>query len=133
MKRIEFRMEGRSFETVEAMARSRNTSVSDLIREALMEKVERERVLSDLNEIRSEIDGLVSLIREEGTRSRRELAEDAVRLLELQRKDMAGSLKRNDEMIKTFVQYVASHEGKRERQEKSDSTSNGKSDWAAAG
>ena len=80
---------------------------SEFVREALVEKLDREAVIGHAAQVREELDALVRELRQEIGRTRRDLMDDHARGLELVRQEIAKSMKKNEELQKTFVMALA--------------------------
>lgn len=111
MKPVRFFIDERDHKHARATAKQRGVPFSELVRDALLEKIERDRVLDAVSEVRNELDGLLSSLRDEQQRSRRELAEDAGRHLEQQRKDSAASYRKQEELTKLLISEIAKRFG----------------------
>ncbi len=107
MKPVRFFIDERDHKLAKDAAARRGVAFSELARDALLEKIKRDMVLEQLESLRGELDHLLASVRDEQQRSRRELIEDASRQLELQRKDIAGSLRKQEELTKFFLSEIS--------------------------
>lgn len=80
---------------------------SEFVREALVEKLDREAVIGHATQVREDLDALVRELRQEIGRTRRDLMDDHARGLELVRQEVAKSMKKNEELQKAFVMALA--------------------------
>lgn len=80
---------------------------SEFVRQALVEKLDREAVIGHATQVREDLDALVRELRQEIGRTRRDLMDDHARGLELVRQEVAKSMKKNEELQKAFVMALA--------------------------
>jgi len=78
-------------------------SFSEFVRQALVEKLDRDQVIAQVVQARQELTNLVHDLRGEVGRLRTDLMDDQRRGTELLRQDAHASLKKNEELLKTFV------------------------------
>lgn len=77
--------------------------LSAFVRDAVREKLDREQVLAQVAQTKTELAQLVQELREEVGRTRRDLMDDSQRSQALMREDLGKSIKKNEELVKTFV------------------------------
>lgn len=109
MKRCEFLIDPQYHQAVADAIRGSNASFSDFVRQAVMEKLGRHRVMGQLEKTRDEVDDLLKQLRVEVGRARKDLIEDNQRGIELIREDIGRSMRKNEEMNKTFLVMLAGH------------------------
>lgn len=80
---------------------------SEFVRQALVEKLDREAVIGHATQVREDLDALVRELRQEIGRTRRDLMDDHARGLELVRQEVGKSMKKNEELQKAFVMALA--------------------------
>lgn len=107
MKLAKFQLHQKDYEAACRLAEAAGVSFSEFARQALIEKSDRQRVLASVQSAQFELAELLADIRQENTRARRELGEDAAKHLELQRREAAASLRKNEELNKTLVMELA--------------------------
>ena len=107
MKRFEIRMSVREHQAISRAAEIIGITASEFARQAMTEKQVRNAVLEHIENARTELEVLVRELREETGRIRRDLMDDQQRGLELMRQEIAKSMKKNEELQKTFVMALA--------------------------
>ena len=107
MKRFEIRMPVREHQAMSRAAEAIGITASEFARQAMAEKQVRTAVLEHIENARTELETLVRELREETGRIRRDLMDDQQRGLELMRQEIAKSMKKNEELQKTFVMALA--------------------------
>lgn len=107
MKRFEFQVQTRVHVAMCQAADAAGVAVSEFVRIAIAEKLDRELLVGQVSEVRNELGELVEVIRTEIARTRKDLMDDNQRGMELVRQDIAKSMKKNEEMTKTFVMQLA--------------------------
>lgn len=100
MKLAKFQIATKDYNDAVALAEGAGVSFSEFVRQALAEKADRQRAIASVNSIRAELSDLLADIRQENVRSRRELSDDATKL-------MTTSLRKNEELTKTLVMELA--------------------------
>jgi hypothetical protein len=85
----------------------KSAGFSEFVRQALVEKLDREAVIGHAAQAREDLDALVRELRQEIGRTRRDLMDDHARGLELVRQEVAKSMKKNEELQKAFVMALA--------------------------
>lgn len=107
MRRSYFYLNDAEHNAVHAAIAAKDVKFSEFARQAVAEKLDRHAVLAQVAQVQAELSALVLELRQEVGRLRRELMDDHTRGLELIRQDVARSLKKNEELQKTFVLALA--------------------------
>lgn len=107
MKAIKIYMQPRDYSRITAELATKGDSFSEFAREAVLEKFDREKLLDQMMMARSGLDELLTEIRQETARSRRDLAAQANNHLELQRNEASTSLARNEEFLQLLVKELS--------------------------
>lgn len=107
MKRFELLLPMLEYQAMTRSAKAAGVSASAFVRAAIAEKQDRAAAHAQVLAATADLDGLVRELRQEVGRLRRELMDDHTRGLELIRQDVARSLKKNEELQKTFVLALA--------------------------
>lgn len=103
MKAIKIYMQPKDYSRVTAELTAKGESFSEFAREAVLEKFDREKLLDQMMLARSGLDEMLTEIRQETARSRRDLAAQANNHLELQRSEASTSLAKNEEFLQLLV------------------------------
>lgn len=103
MKQRRFYLKDKDYDEVVDMAESSGSSFSVFVRQAVLEKMDRERALATLFKAKDELSSLIEEMRLELGRTRRDLVEDNQVGLEKIQADVNKSLRKNEEMQKTFI------------------------------
>lgn len=106
MKRCEFLIHPKDHEAVSLLVKGTASSFSDFIRQAVAEKLARDQSVSKIELASKQLESLVQEIRVEFGRTRKDLMDDSQRGLELMRQDIGKSMKKNEELNKTFVMML---------------------------
>lgn len=106
MKRCEFLIHPQDHAAVARLVRGNGGTFSDFIRQAVVEKLGREQAVDRLEKAKEDLESLVDEMRAEIGRTRKDLMDDNHRGLELIRQDIGRSMKKNEEMNKTFVMLL---------------------------
>ena len=107
LKRATFYLSERERDNAIDLASEAGVSFSEFMRDALAEKINRELLVGQVTKVREELSELVLEMRTEIARTRKDLLDDNQRGIELVRQDIAKSMKKNEEMTKTFVMQLA--------------------------
>ncbi|WP_157804728.1 hypothetical protein [Stenotrophomonas maltophilia] len=107
MRAIKIYMQPKDYSRVTAELTAKGESFSEFAREAVLEKFDREKLLDQMMLARSGLDELLTEIRQETARSRRDLAAQANNHLELQRNEASTSLARNEEFLQLLVKELS--------------------------
>ena len=107
LKRAYFYISERDRDNAIDLAGEAGVSFSEFVRLALSEKINRELLVGQVTKVREELSELVLEMRTEIARTRKDLMDDNQRGIELVRQDIAKSMKKNEEMTKTFVMQLA--------------------------
>lgn len=119
LKRATFYLSERERDNAIDLASEAGVSFSEFMRDALAEKINRELLVGQVTKVREELSELVLEMRTEIARTRKDLLDDNQRGIELVRQDIAKSMKKNEEMTKTFVMQLAGIEPRAEKPAKS--------------
>lgn len=106
MKRCEFLLHPDDHKAVSKIVRGNATTFSDFIRQAVIEKLGREHAVARMELASEQLASLVQDMRMEFGRTRKDLMDDQQRGIELMRQDIGKSMKKNEEMNKTFVMML---------------------------
>ena len=107
MHRIYAYLNDREFSALTDAADPGRGGLAKFVREAVQEKLDRDRALENSHQVKDELASLVDELRDEIGRVRKDVAEDTQRSLALIREDAAKSLRKTEEMQKTFVLALA--------------------------
>lgn len=118
LKRAYFYLSERERDNAINFAGEAGFSFSEFMRDALAEKINRELLVGQVMKVREELSELVLEMRTEVARTRKDLMDDNQRGIELVRQDIAKSMKKNEEMTKTFVMQLAGIEPRAEKPSK---------------
>jgi len=100
-------MQPKDYSRVTTELTAKGESFSEFAREAVLEKFDREKLLDQMMLARKGLDELLTEIRQETARSRRDLAAQANNHLELQRSEASTSLARNEEFLQLLVRELS--------------------------
>lgn len=106
MKRAYFYIDDKDYKAVSSKLASSGVAFSEFARQAVQEKMDREQIVGQVVVMRNELAGLVNDFRSEIARTRKDLMDDSQRGLELMRQDIGKSMKKNEELNKTFVMML---------------------------
>lgn len=107
MRAIKIYMQPKDYSRVTTELTAKGESFSEFAREAVLEKFDREKLLDQMMLARKGLDELLTEIRQETARSRRDLAAQANNHLELQRSEASTSLARNEEFLQLLVKELS--------------------------
>lgn len=107
MRAIKIYMQPKDYSRITAELMAKGESFSEFAREAVLEKFDREKLLGQMMLARSGLDELLTEIRQETARSRRDMAAQASNHLELQRNEASTSLARNEEFLQLLVKELS--------------------------
>lgn len=103
MKRTYFYLPASDHRALAAHVEKSGVSASDYVRQAVQEKLDRDALMAQVTRTREELAELLTEIRAEASRARREQLDENRRGLEQMREEASKSLRKNEEMTKTFV------------------------------
>ena len=115
MKRFEFLVPPRDHVAMCHAADAAGIAASEFVRIAVAEKLGRELLVDQVSQVRNDLGELVKELRLEIARTRKDLMDDSQRCIELLRQDIAKSMKKNEELNKTFVMQLAGIEPRHEK------------------
>lgn len=107
MKRTYFYLGKPERQALAKAVKAKGGSTSEFVRLAVQEKIDRDSALEDANQVKDELTSLVDELRDEISRVRRDVQEDTQRGIALIREDAARSMRKTEEMQKTFVMALA--------------------------
>lgn len=106
MTRAYFYIDRKTHQALAREVAARGGSLSEFVREAVQEKLDRDRALENSHQVKDELADLVDELRAEIGRVRREVAEDTQRSMALIREDVGKSIRKSEESQKTFLQFL---------------------------
>lgn len=106
MKRAYFYIDSKDHQALAREVRGMGGSLSEFVREAVQEKLERDRAVQNAHQVREELSSLVEQMREEVLRMRQDLAQDTQRHLTLIREDANKSLRKSAEAQNVFLKFL---------------------------
>lgn len=117
MKRAIFYIDERDRDNAERTAQDEGVPFSVFVRQAVLEKLDRQLIVGQATQMRSDLAALVDEFRSEVARTRRDVMDDQQRGVDLVREaidksmkknegDIGKSLRKNEEMNKTFLMML---------------------------
>lgn len=106
MSRIYAYLNEREYAAAVDAAEPGRGGLAKFVREAVQEKIDRDRATEAANQVKEELASLVEQMREEVLRMRQDLAQDTQRHLALIREDANKSLRKSEESQKVFLQFL---------------------------
>ena len=106
LKRTYFYLADADHKLVARTVASSGVSFSEFVRQAVIEKMDREQVVGQVVQVRQELTSLINDLRADVGRLRTDLMDDQQRGVDLLREDASKSLKKNEELIKLFVLHL---------------------------
>lgn len=103
MKRAYYYIPDRDLSRLHEAADGNGQGLSEFVRQAVVEKIDRNEVGRQMAEASGQLAGLLHEWRSEVGRIRQNLMTDQARSLDLMHQQIDKSLKRNEEMTKSFV------------------------------
>ena len=110
MKRCEFLIDHSDHKAVVSFVRGSGSTFSDFLRQAVAEKLTREKSIMRLEKIEADLQERADEFRTEIARLRKDLLDDSRRSQELLRADAQMSHKKTQEMTKSFVLWIGGQE-----------------------
>lgn len=103
MNRIYAYLNDREYAALTDAAEPGRGGLAKFVREAVQEKLDRDRALESSYQVKEELGDLVEVLRDEIAQMRRTVADDAQRSMALIREDVGKSIRKTEEYQKTFL------------------------------
>lgn len=103
MTRAYFYIDRKTHQALAREVAAKGGSLSEFVREAVQEKLDRDRALENSHQVKDELADLVDELRAEIAQMRRTVADDAQRSMALIREDVGKSIRKTEEYQKTFL------------------------------
>lgn len=102
-------LNNRQFKALSEAAGEGRGAFAQFVREAVEEKLDRDKALRSVSQARDELSSLLEEMRLEFGQTRKDLVEDNQRGLERIRMDVGKSMRKSEEMQKTFILMLGQH------------------------
>lgn len=106
MKRAYFYIHANDHRSLNAFLKSSGRNLSEFARDAIAEKLDRDRVTSNLDAARDAMEDVVEQLRVEMARMRKDVLEDSRRTAALLQEENQQSLKKNEQLYEAFIRAL---------------------------